>query len=319
MKNFFLVLSLLVVVESCKKGTDLVATGQVIEYKISPSSVSSAVNGFDSDHYVYLDTMVAAKNKLFVFLPGTNASPGFYTQILKKAATLGYHSVGLMYANSSDIYVNSALSTNNDAFGLCRQEAFDGIDHSDGVSINGDNCVKNRLFKLLQYLSIKYPRQGWQQYLTATDVDWAKCTVAGHSQGGGLAFYIAKKVAVDRAIAFSSIDWNLKLDKSANWVSAVGATPIGRFYSVNHQHDELFPYTNVKAQLSLMGVQGPELNLDNNSVFANSHTLSTDATPALFILAPSHNATCVDLYVPRDGNGDVSVEYQRAWGYLLGN
>jgi hypothetical protein len=49
MKNFFLVLSLLVVVESCKKGTDLVATGQVIEYKISPSSVSSARVKFTSE------------------------------------------------------------------------------------------------------------------------------------------------------------------------------------------------------------------------------------------------------------------------------
>jgi hypothetical protein len=201
MKAKFLVLAI-IVFTSCTK-TDPFPTpapGQLYEYKVLPSVTSTAISSFNSEHFAYLDTRVTAKNKLFVFLPGTTGSPAFYTLILKKAAALGYHSIGLMYPNNSDLYIAAANNPDNTAFGKGRKEIFEGTDQIAGVNVNADNCIKTRLIKLLQYMQAQHPTENWQQFLAGSDVNWSKVVIAGHSQGGGHAFYISKLVAVDRAI-----------------------------------------------------------------------------------------------------------------------
>lgn len=316
---FFL---LVAVYTSCSKTEDTpppAPQGELFEYKIAPSVANPAVTTFNSDNYIYLDTRVAAKNKLLVFLPGTASSPVFYTTILKKAASLGYHTIGLMYANNNDIYIYSTGSTDNTRYRLCRMEAFDGIDATPGVSINNDNCVKTRLIKLLQYLQSQHPTQNWQQFLSGTDVSWSKCVVAGHSQGGGLSLFIAKQVVVDRAISFSSLDWNAALSTNADWITMPGATSVTKLYSFNHQSDEVFNYTFVQTQLTAMGLAGPQVNIDGTAPpYNNSHTLNSLATPAISVFGPNHSITCLDQYVPRTTGGEVTPEYQKAWEYLLG-
>ncbi|MFN5418863.1 MAG: hypothetical protein ACK487_00800, partial [Sphingomonadales bacterium] len=38
---------------------------KLYEYVINPSTTNNAINSFDNPHYVYIDTRVVAKNKLF--------------------------------------------------------------------------------------------------------------------------------------------------------------------------------------------------------------------------------------------------------------
>jgi hypothetical protein len=295
---------------------------QLYEYKILPSATNPAINTFNNEHLVYVDTRAAAKGKLFVFLPGTTGTPGFYSLILKRAAALGYYSIGLMYPNNSDMYVASAASPDNTQFGKCRQEIFDGTDQTTGVNVNSDNCIKNRLIKLLQYLNQQYPNQGWGQFLTAsgTDVNWVKIVVAGHSQGGGHAWYISKKVLVDRSIAFSSIDWNSLLNQSAAWIGTAGVSPASRLYSFNHTGDELFAYANVQQQWSDLTLTGPATNIDTEPApYSSSHTLITTATPGINIIVPNHNITCLDPYVPKNAALAVTDNFVKAWDYLIGN
>jgi hypothetical protein len=321
MNTKFLFLAL-IVLASCNKKDPFPtnAPGQLYEYKVLPSATSNAISLFNSEHFAYLDTRATSKNKLFVFLPGTTGSPAFYTLILKKAAALGYHSIGLMYPNNSDLYVAAATNADNTAFGRGRKEIFEGTDQIAGVNVNADNCIKTRLIKLLQYMQVQHPSENWQQYLLGSDVNWSKVLVAGHSQGGGHAFYISKLVKVDRAISFSSIDWNTVLNSSAAWVSQPGATPVSQLYSFNHPLDEIFSYANVQTQLTAMNLPGAPVNIDLIATPYNaSHRLISTSTAAIIVLVPNHNITCLDQYVPKTGNTDVKPEFVKCWDYLLGN
>lgn len=295
-------------------------TGVLFEYMITPSATNAAISAYDNPHYVYLDTRPTPKNKLFIFLPGTSGFPSVYTLVLKKAAALGYHAIGLMYPNGSEIYVASGTNPDNTSFGRCRQEVFDGSDQSMAISVNPDNSIRGRLTTLLQYLNTKYPSQQWGQYLVNGQVNWSKCVVAGHSQGGGHAVYISKKVSLSRALCFASIDWNSFLSASAAWVLEPGATPIGNVYSIISTNDQVFNYANVQRQLNDLGVPGTPVSIDNVlSPYGNSNRLITAATAALTLLLPDHNITCLDQYVPKTAQGTVAPAFDSAWSYLMRN
>jgi hypothetical protein len=330
--NKYLVIALLVLA-SCKKNNDVTSnggsvtdtssrsTGQFYEYNILPSTTNSSIVLFNSAHAVCLDTRTTLKNKLFVFLPGTTGFPATYKLIVKQAASQGYHAIGLMYPNDASIYTASNNDTTNTQFAKCRQEIFDGTNQTSGVSVDTNNCIKSRLYKLLLYLQRTYPTQNWSQYILNGQVNWSKIVVAGHSQGGGHSFFIAKKVAVDKAISFSSIDWNSALNRSAAWVTQTGATPINKFYSFNGTRDEVFSYTNVQTQLADMGITGSPVSIDNNnSPYSSTHRLTTSATPALSIAPfPNHNLTCLDMSVPKTSSGTITTAFINAWIYLLNN
>lgn len=319
-----------VVMFSCKKSDTNNGSGnnnntptdepQLYQYEVTPSTTNASITSFNNVHEVILDTRTSQLNKLFVFLPGTTGFPSVYQLIVKKAAALGYHSIGLMYPNNSDIYTAAGSSSNLNDFGNCRQEIFDGVDHASGVSVDGNNCIQSRLLKLLQYLQQQHPTQNWGQFLLGNEVDWSKVVIAGHSQGGGHAFYISKIKSVERAISFASIDWNSNFNQSAAWVNLTGATPVNKLYSINGLRDQIFAYANVQIQLSELGLAGPAVSIDgNNPPYSNTHTLTTNATPALAEpFTNHHNLTCLDAYVPKDALGNPAPDFDKAWDYLLG-
>lgn len=324
MKEIFLILISVCLLSSCKKTTtdnsNAVAAPNLYEYLIAPSATNANITLYNSNHYVSVDTRTTLKNKLFVFLPGTTGSPEFYKLIVKKAAALGYHAIGLMYPNGGEMYTAASTNTDNTLFGRCRQETFDGSDQTLVLSVNSNNCIKGRLNKLLVYLKQKYPSLNFGQFINGSDVTWSKVTLAGHSQGGGHAFYIAKKVAVEKAISFASMDWNTLLGKSADWVKQAGLTPVTKYYSVNSINDELFGYANVQTQLNDLGMSGSSVSLDNNSApYSGSRKLSTAAIPAISVIAPNHNVSCLDQYVPKDAQGAVISSFNNAWTYLITN
>jgi len=325
MKRLALLLPFLLVLTSCEKSEAPldsealpVRRGNLYEYLVAPSATNPSILLYNNNHYVCVDTRTTLKNKLFVFFPGTSGSPEFYKLIVKKASSLGYHAIGLMYPNGSELYSWSASNPDNTQFGKCRQEIFDGTNQTLGVSVDANNCIKGRLYKLLQYLAIRYPSLNFQQFIIGSDVDWSKCRLAGHSQGGGHAFYIAKKVGVEKSVAFASIDWNTNLNRSADWVNTAGVTPVSRFYSINSTRDEVFNYTNVQTQLADMGLAGNAVSIDNSaSPYSSTHKLTTSANAAITVLVPNHNLTCLDAYVPKTSTGAVTTAYSNAWTYLI--
>src|SRR5207245_975490 len=84
----------------------------------------------------------------------------------------------------------------------------------------------NRLTKLLQYLALQYPDEGWDRFLLRDKPKWSQIAVSGHSQGGGNAAMIAKIRLVARVVLFSSVTDSIQTE-APSWV-ATHVTPVGR-------------------------------------------------------------------------------------------
>src|SRR2546425_9573289 len=53
------------------------------------------------------------------------------------------------------------------------------------LNVSVANSIDNRLTKLLQYLTLQYPDEGWDRFLLRDKPKWSQIAVSGHSQGGG--------------------------------------------------------------------------------------------------------------------------------------
>jgi len=209
-----------------------------VERDVAPAATDAAITTDLETHFTINPSPAsAARGRLFVFFPGTGATPANYRLIVRTAATRGF---------------------------------------------------VNRLTKLLAYLHARHPAEGWGQYLTNGQPDWTRIRVAGHSQGGGHAAFIAKQFAVDRAVYFSSpSDWRDGPNQPATWMGSPGATPAVRQYGFTHLRDPL-----------------------------GSHQLTTDAAPnpAATTVSPLHGVPVVDAPTPRTASG--APLFEPVWIHL---
>jgi pimeloyl-ACP methyl ester carboxylesterase len=105
-----------------------------------------------------------------------------------------------------------------------------------------EETIVARLTKLLQLLAGRHPDEHWRSYLANGALDWGRIAVAGHSQGGGMAALLAKRVAVTRVLLFSGPpDFVLPSHQPAPWLAAPSATPIDRWYALYHRDEQLAP------------------------------------------------------------------------------
>ncbi|MDR3456710.1 MAG: hypothetical protein P4N60_04650 [Verrucomicrobiae bacterium] len=174
---------------------------------VQPSQTDPNITQFNNYHYVYLNTSVPSRHQLFVFLPGTGGAPAGYQDVLKTAANLGFHAVGLMYEDPNTM--NSLCGDLPDPNGYrdTRLAVINGGTNAQ-IAIASADSITNRLVKVLLYLAAKYPAQNWGQYLGAqSNLNWPLIVIAGHSQGAGHSGLIAKVYPVARSLMFSDTDW----------------------------------------------------------------------------------------------------------------
>lgn len=133
---------------------------------------------------------VSLKNKLVVFIPGTNLTPAQSTGFLENAASQGFHAVGLAYDNKKS--VAKVCKKEADAcFGQVRREIVFGENLSARVNISVANSLVGRLKTQLQTLAAGSDNT-WDQYLDASgQVVLSKVVASGHSQGAGHAAILA--------------------------------------------------------------------------------------------------------------------------------
>lgn len=201
---------------------------------ILPNHTDPNITQFNNAHTVCINTNVPMRQRLFLFLPGTGGVPAGYTDIVKTAANLGFHALGVMYDNP--VTVNSLCDDASDpnCFADVRTEIITGQDTSPLVNISRTDSIENRLIKLLQYLTTNYPAENWGQYLTGTNINWSSIIVSGHSQGAGHAGLIAKLHPVARAVMFADTDWWFPGNEPAPWISASGATSDEGYFGFVH-------------------------------------------------------------------------------------
>ncbi|MFK7775914.1 MAG: T9SS type A sorting domain-containing protein [Saprospiraceae bacterium] len=284
---------------------------------VKPSDTDSNITTDDQNHWVYINPDVTPKNKLFVFLPGTFAFPALYSRVLKTAANLGYHTVGLNYPNPLPINVICGISSDTTCHARARQEVIDGIDRHLAVNVSQPNSIENRLIKVLQHLDNEFPTENWNQYWAEdSTIIWGNIVMSGHSQGGGHAAILGKLKSLERVVIFASLDWMNTIDRLPAWVTMDGATSSEKYFAFTHDEDEALDFDQQLIFWEGLGMNptGNLISVDDTSApFQNAQTLFTQITPA--VDSQFHSSVVVDVATPKDVNGVPILE--PVWEYLI--
>ena len=301
----------------------LIGSAQTLQV-VLPSQTDPNITQYNNYHFVYLNTQVTARGQLFVLLPGTTGKPAGYTNLLKTAANLGFHAIGLMYPNAVTMNSLCGDSTNPDCYAETRLCVING-GTNDEIGIASTDSITNRLIKLLEYLAANDPGQNWNQFLTVQlNLNWPKIVVSGHSQGAGHAGLMAKVYPVARSVMFSDSDWwtpNGQLPgQPAGWISTPGLTSDEFYFGFISVQDGLIPYAIIIPTWDNYGLAqfgGPVLVESNAPPYLGSHMLTTDLTPQSGTTGLDyHNSTAVDGATPLAADGTTPV-YQGVWQYMM--
>ncbi len=298
-------------------GTELQISGDIECVDVIPHDTDERITEWNEPHYVCIpDDTRASHAEVVVFLPGTGGKPSDYTLFIEEAAQAGFYAIGLRYPNDQSVNLQICpRDPDMNCHELVRDEILNGADTSPSIAIDEANAIDNRLHKLLAYLAEIYPDQHWNQYLTGDEITWSNVIIAGHSQGGGHAAFIAFEHPVARAILFAAAD--VRRGELAPWLTEnTSATPFANYYLFWHVGDERVA-TYQPALIDLFGLAqfGDVLSVEiNDFPYDNTHMLVAEATPPDNQRA--HNAHIVDWAVVRDATGNPL--YRDAWRYLIG-
>jgi pimeloyl-ACP methyl ester carboxylesterase len=286
-------------------------------WSVAPAATDACITVRLDSHFVYLDPAVTAQGRLYLFLPGTGAIPQYYRRVIQEAARAGYHAVGLSYPNADAVGVLCA-GQGADCHGPAREEILTGADASSVVAVTRSNSIENRLLKLVAFMQAIDPGRNWSQFTVGGAIDWSRVSVAGHSQGGGHALYIARRHAVLRASAFAS-GGDVAGSEPATWVTQPFATPASRIYGFISVNDELVSPTGAVNAWTVIGLGafGPANSVDGAAApWGGSHMLLTSAAPVRpeVAIGPNHNVVVVDVNTPNDGGVPVFAGVWREMG-----
>jgi hypothetical protein len=257
------------------------------------------------------------QGKLFIFLGGTGSTPQNYSSINKTAARLGYHVINLNYLNT----VNGQACkdrTDSKCFANYHEEMIFGGAQSDLINVNAANSINNRILKLLQRLHRLNANNGWNQFFDGSELVYSKFVLAGHSQGGGHAAYMAQKFAVNRVVLFSSPNDYLEVaGQPAPWCRNEFATSAERFFGLTHKRDEMLPISKQYAiwkDMKILAVS--DTGSADGADYSNFSALITKFNPkSKATESPFHNMTARDDALPA---GDSLAHLKQVWIHLLG-
>jgi hypothetical protein len=224
---------------------------------IKPSQTDPRITLADTPHLVKYNPSIKS-NKLLVFIPGSNGiAQKSAPQFLATAIEQGYRVISLSYVNFpaiSTTCVGKTLQNDSDCAEKFRNYRAFGIGEFPLVKDKPFDAINNRLIKLLQYLTKVDETGNWSQYLMGDNLVWKRIALAGQSQGGGMACFIAKKYSVNRALTFSG-GWDFsEKDKIAEWYKNTSATAKNKYFGAYH---ELEPAANFIRQ-SYVAMQIPK-------------------------------------------------------------
>jgi hypothetical protein len=149
---------------------------------------------------------------LLLFLPGHGSNADSYTQFMRTAQSLGYYVIGLSYQNGQSL--QSMCGSFADCYDeVLEQNVYLGHDNGFYSSLastwpTSDNSINHRLGNILSALENAHIAGGfpWTQFYNYNthQVSWNKIIIAGHSEGGATAAWIAKNKPVLAALTFEA-------------------------------------------------------------------------------------------------------------------
>lgn len=332
-----------IVLVSCAPPPGSGVAGPAVQWSVNPKATDPAIADDPSAPHVAYAPTTTARGRLVVFLHGTGSSPQAYTEVAKALQADGYHVIALRYratVGTQAACPDSAASSDPDCHRAFRSEVVygQGVADPDGgaydhpaVTVSAANSVTNRLLKLVEYLRTLAPLSGWEQFQQRTggdcdledptygacDLRWDHVAAMGHSQGAGVALYLAKHHPLDRVGMLSGTYEAFHLGggsyQPAEWIAEGGLdVPAARIGALVHTADYGIGY--FRAVQDTLGVAGPETSVTSSSPpYGGSGRLVTSASSTCpWESVPSHLSTAVDACTP---NG----LYDAAWRHLAGS
>jgi hypothetical protein len=280
-----------------------------IVYAIAPHDTDASINRFDNDNLVIYRHSTAANAPLLVFMPGTGGTPASARLFMDLASKLGYRVIGLMYDDTPAVNVVCPPVPDPKCSESFRQKRIYGDNVTNIIDDTPAESIVARLTKLLDYLNAHYPNDGWAGYLADGKPNWARIAVSGHSQGAGMAAFIAKDHEVYRVVLFSS-PWDFYNPgrQLASWLFKPPATPLDRWFAVYHAHEP---------DAGLMSRTYPALGIPaSQRQVLDLEPRPTPADAAGGAMA-YHWSVVGDGATPLDANGTPA--YLPVWKFLLGD
>ena len=292
-------------------------TAGIVSREIRPSQTDPVLVGWDEPHHVCTPSDPEnSDGRLFLFFPGTGATPGDYTLLTQEAAHAGLHAIALRYPNDKSVNLQLCpFSLDDDCHGKIRAETLTGVDASPLIDVDAANSISGRLVRLLESLSVEHPEEGWDRFLTTDGaIDWEHIVVSGHSQGAGHAAFVAYQHAVDHAVLFAWAD--VRRGEIAPWLrETISTTPASDYYLFWHAEDERVT-NQADALIAVLDLEqfGGSLVVDElQPPYGGSHSLIATATPPEGQRA--HNVHVVDWALALDSTGEPL--YRDVWRYLI--
>lgn len=195
----------------------------------------------------------AASGPLLLFLPATRAKPADYQRFLAAALQDGYHVLGLDYWNLGRT-LSGTCEADPHCYGQVQRNRFDGTQPSADSDVTPAGSIVSRFRDAIAYLDDHDPNGGWGRFVEPRrDIAWSDIVVAGHSQGGGEAAYIAHIRSVRGALMFSSPVESLGAAHAA-WMDHPGRTPVDRMYAIDDVADVFGP--RIRGSWKVLGLDG---------------------------------------------------------------
>ncbi len=283
-------------------------------YAVLPRDTDPGISAALGAHQVFVGNCPTARGQLLVWLPGTGGLASPTGPLLQLAARNCMHAVGLNYPNETSAVGDCVRERPEpDCYAAWRLEKVDGMDRSPKINVAPADSVDNLLLKLLRYLAMQHPDEGWEQYLDGAAVRWDKVIVGGISQGGGQAAMLAKVHSVARVVMLAAVTDSVGSLRgpAPAWESHPGATPPERYFGFANQRDAFWTGER-NGWLALgLGEYGPIVNVDSTSPpYGGTHRLTTDvACPQARVENCAHGTVAMPSLAP---------QLTAAWEYLLG-
>ncbi len=184
-------------------------------------------NGPKTDHtkspsVAYKPTgTVKSPTALLVFFAGVPGAPDQDSAFMKEAAARGYYTIGLDYIN--DAAAGDLCSCHEGCIDALGAQLVDGtpsgffdkffVANTPTANAQAYNSIDNRFGYFTQKLKKLDPTGPWDKFCKTWDTadstrctvpDWSKIAVAGHSNGGYVATWIAKNKGAPKALLLSA-------------------------------------------------------------------------------------------------------------------
>jgi hypothetical protein len=298
-------------VASLTSGVRASVTTGVSTWAVLPRSTDICISLAADSHFVARSSAVAPTGKLLLFLPTTGATPFYYQLILEEAAKTGYHAIALAYPNAATIGGLCATQATS-CYGDARLEVLTGQPVSPVVTVDRNNSIENRAVRMLRAMRILDGGGDWGQFLVGDSaIRWSAVSIAGHSQGGAEALFIAQRYAVWRATTYASYGDGLPNNGGpAPWVLKPFVTPSSKLFGLISSFDEVVGPLLAFSAWTALGLVGEVVNVDfAPPPYGVSQRFFTNLVPANRLLAssPNHNLVVLDLNTPRTGAAQTPI------------